>query len=136
MSEDRARRVRAISDKLFSSMSASARLVGWSVAVHGSRSRDLDVVAVPWTEEAVDAYTFLEVMRNTTADTLHCGAVISSESMTGRRLPTIKPHGRRSFVITFIPKRDGQLVEDEQGAHPYIDLSVMDVRMLTQGEPQ
>lgn len=33
---------------------AVARELGWAIGEHGSRERDLDLIAVPWTEEAVD----------------------------------------------------------------------------------
>lgn len=34
-------------------MQAIAREYGWSIAVHGSMVRDYDLIAVPWTKDAV-----------------------------------------------------------------------------------
>jgi hypothetical protein len=39
----------------------AAKEIGYAIAVHGSLERDLDVVAVPWTEEALK-YNYREVM--------------------------------------------------------------------------
>jgi len=35
----------------------SPRDCGYAIAPHGSLARDLDVIAVPWTEDAVSAET-------------------------------------------------------------------------------
>lgn len=69
-----------------------ARLVGWSygyaIAMHGSFTRDLDLIAVPWTEQAQEAN---RVLRNI-------------ESRTGwKRLKeegSSHPHGRLVWTLT------------------------------------
>jgi hypothetical protein len=37
-----------------------ARQVGYAIGEHGTKERDLDLIAVPWTEDAVDIETFLQ----------------------------------------------------------------------------
>lgn len=83
-----------------------ARGVGYAVAVHGSRVRDLDLVAIPWIEDT--AYTPL-MIAETIARALP-GVLQSTK-------PEKKPHGRVGFVIhpQFMWGFD----------HWYIDLSVM-----------
>jgi hypothetical protein len=60
---------------------------GYAVAVHGSRVRDLDLIAVPWTEET--PHTPLGV------------AEIIADAIPGviQGKPEKKPHGRVGFVI-------------------------------------
>jgi len=93
----------------------AVRNQGYAVAVHGSRVRDLDLIAVPWTEET--AHTPLSV------------AEIIAAAIPGfiAGKPEKKPHGRVGFVI-----------------HPlthygfdrwYIDLSVMPRRRKRRKEP-
>lgn len=87
-------------------LSAAARRVGYAVAVHGSMARDLDVVAVPWTDEAVSAEALLAAILAScgfTVDSIHGRSVIG---------PGAKPHGRKAWTIPL----DGGC---------YIDLSVM-----------
>jgi hypothetical protein len=90
-------------------LSEAARSVGYALAVHGSMSRDLDVVAVPWTDEAADPRTLIAALMAI------CGGDLGRVNGAGKRvdLPEAKPHGRLAWVI-FLP-----------GGEAYIDLSVM-----------
>lgn len=95
----------------------AGREVGYSIAVHGSMARDLDVVAIPWTEEAVSAERV--VMHLTVAVN---GRLRNSgrkkpdsdewETVHGSA-PAEKPHGRLGWVIYI----------GDDGL--YIDISVM-----------
>ena len=84
------------------------QLIGWqlgyTLAVHGSLSRDLDIVAAPWIEAAAPAEHLVQAL----ADEMGEGAWY--------RQPSSKPHGRRAWSIHFGTFRN---------AHLYIDLSVM-----------
>lgn len=75
------------------------RDVGYAIAFHGSFNYDLDLVAIPWTDEAVDHETLIQAICNFIGGT----CVDSGSDM---------PHGRRSYIINF-------------GGGPHIDLSVM-----------
>ena len=66
----------------------AARNQGYAVAVHGSRVRDLDLVAIPWTAET--AITALGI-----ADII---AAAIPGLLQGRE-PEKKPHGRLGWVI-------------------------------------
>jgi hypothetical protein len=87
----------------------AARGCGYALTVHGSLARDIDLVAIPWTENADTAPLLVQRL---------CGALSAS---TGRALQmreddwTEKPHGRRAVTI-ILP-----------GMCPEIDLSVMPI---------
>ena len=79
-----------------------ARQHGYALALHGTLAKDLDVLAAPWTEEAVDEGTLVKAL-------VECaGGFIAPGS--GREH---KPHGRMAWAI-HLGRAGG-----------YIDLSVM-----------
>lgn len=82
-------------------IAAIARQFGYAIAVHGSLQRDLDLVAVPWSEAATDAEELVKAICET------AGAFI----IPGQDA-TPKPHGRVAYIL-------------QMGAGLYIDLSVM-----------
>lgn len=69
--------------------------------MHGSLTKDLDVVAIPWTEESADAVLLVEAIRSA------CLGTIVADGATA------KPHGRYAYTI---------LLDDGAG---YVDLSVI-----------
>lgn len=82
---------------------ATAKRLGYAVAVHGSGDRDVDLVAVPWREIAEDPDGLVvEIM----ATIGHC------ELCSGEQ-PTLQAHGRASWSIWL------------HDYSTYIDLSVM-----------
>jgi hypothetical protein len=75
---------------------------GYALALHGSLSRDLDVVAVPWVEGAA------------TGEGLVAALVEAAGGLvTPGRNPTIMPHGRRAWTVHLV------------GNGGYVDLSIM-----------
>jgi hypothetical protein len=104
-------------------LTEAAREVGYALAVHGSMGRDLDLIAVPWTEEAVSAEAL--IMRLLSASGfLHAHLPHRREDATPDQasgdVGAIKPHGRRAWSIHF----DNGL---------YLDVSVMP--RVTTGDP-
>ena len=83
-----------------------AKRLGYAIALHGSFQRDLDVVAIPWTEEAVSAEELAEALRVE----VHGWLVHGKD-----QAPVKKPHGRLAWSI-----------HTEEGVG-YIDLSVMPI---------
>lgn len=96
-----------------------ARKHGYALAIHGTVTRDLDLIAVPWTPEAVDPVSLKDALM------AHIGAV-DYEGLTRRQFPDnpelvrqivegvnnqpdrephdadgacIKPHGRRAWNL-------------------------------------
>jgi hypothetical protein len=84
----------------FVAMAKTARGLGYALGLHGSMQRDLDVIAVPWTEDAADADALVKALADA-----H-GLRVSEDS------PKVKPHGRRAYVLAM-------------GGTFYVDLSVM-----------
>lgn len=81
---------------------AFARTQGYTIAVHGSLERDIDLIAVPWNENAVSCQIFID------AFCAHTKGVIVGTTED-------KPHGRRAYSI------------DIPGWYQLIDLSVTPV---------
>lgn len=83
---------------------------GYALAMHGSFTRDLDLIAIPWTERACDAPHL--VRRFVAAfDDLEVLVKVKGDANQG----TPKPHGRTAWTLTF--KRFGD--------PRFVDLSVM-----------
>lgn len=93
-----------------------ARELGYAIGVHGTLKRDIDLVACPWTTEAVDARTLAEALQAVASE-------INGRASMGWRAdqppefslngcPGHKPHGRLCWTFVL-------------GGGPYIDLSVM-----------
>jgi hypothetical protein len=91
-----------------------ARKFGYAIGLHGSMARDLDIIAVPWTDSAAPAEALIEAIRDAVG-----GNIRNDERTKGNewdestRNPCSKPHGRRAWSIYF------------SGHRFYIDLSVM-----------
>ena len=81
-----------------------AREHGYCLALHGTMARDLDLLAVPWTDEAVPAEELVEALWGRI-----CWISTKDKVVTG---PEDKPHGRRAWCL---PMMGGA----------YMDLSVM-----------
>lgn len=77
---------------------------GYAIGIHGSIQRDLDLIAVPWTEEAVSADQLISKLVDA------CGGFISSDLLTVN--PEFRPHGRMAYAI-------------QLGRGLYVDVSVM-----------
>lgn len=86
--------------KRFYKMKKVARLHGYALTVHGSMRRDLDIVAVPWVEDASDSEILLKDL------------VIAAEGVLQVEPCTTKPHGIKSYNILIM-------------GHLYIDLNII-----------
>jgi hypothetical protein len=66
---------------------------GWAVALHGSLSRDMDIIAMKWEENCTDA----ETMINTIIENCFGDSVVSQYGT--RWVRGEKPHGRTCVAI-------------------------------------
>ena len=82
-------------------ITALAREYGYAIAVHGSLQRDLDLIAVPWSEVATDDETLVLAIARMVG-----GFILDHERAMA------KPHGRKAWTI-------------HMGAGLWIDLGVM-----------
>lgn len=96
---------------IYPALAEKARGLGYALALHGSLKRDLDLIAVPWTDDASDPDALLAAMMATFD--------VSTNNPMG--LPEAKPHGRMCWTIPLW-----------WGA--YIDLAVMPRTMTPNAE--
>jgi hypothetical protein len=100
-----------------------AQKLGYALSIHGSVSRDLDLVAIPWINEAVDEEVLVKAIIDHThaclyPDLLRRNGRLSEDqikqvcSRAENVSPQEKPHGRRSWSLHL-------------DFSAYIDLSVM-----------
>lgn len=96
---------------LYPSLCEVARKHGYALAIHGTVTADLDLIAVPWTEEAVDGEElrdalmahigscgYDDLLRRAGLDEAEVAKVMATKprDVTGAQL---KPHGRRAWNL-------------------------------------
>lgn len=86
---------------------AVARYHGYAVGVHGTLARDIDLIAVPWTDEAVAAELLADAIAGAVV-----GLILQPADDEVRGSPTLKPHRRLAWSIYGV-------------LGTYIDLSIM-----------
>lgn len=98
--------------QLLPKIKEAAKGLGYALAIHGSMKRDLDIVAVPWIENAAEPKDLVEVIAKA-VDGLVIGTGKDCSFERGVVCdPTQQPHGRLSWNICW-------------GGYPHIDLSIM-----------
>jgi hypothetical protein len=83
---------------------------GYALALHGSMSRDLDVIAVPWTDDADKPEKLVKAFRRFIIE--------KAKVHYGVPQPIQKPHGRNAYV--FHIGHEGH----------YLDVSIMPLKKL------
>lgn len=114
-------RCRNIYERLIDPLRACARSMGYALGVHGTLSRDIDLIAVPWVSWAASPKE-LVVAIQATAARVNSGIAIESDHRTAANpvyffegTPGSKPHGRLAWTFHL-------------GGGPYLDLSVIPPR--------
>lgn len=79
---------------------------GWALGLHGSLNSDMDIMAMPWTAEAVPAAELIQALLNCFDDSIW--------KEKEYKPFTHKPHGRIVYTISIF-------------ADFYLDISIMDV---------
>lgn len=85
-------------------MMDAANKCGYALGLHGSLNRDLDLIAAPWTEEAVTSDQLVTKL------TQACGGWIDQGCLSIN--PEFRPHGRIAYTV-------------QLGRGLYFDISVM-----------
>lgn len=85
---------------------------GYALGIHGTLGRDLDLIAVPWVQDAESHDKLAEAIR------IEIGG-FDEQRLYFRKTPEPKPHGRIAYSF--------YLTENDAKRHtlPYIDLSIM-----------
>jgi hypothetical protein len=73
---------------LYPELATLARAHGYALAVHGTLGRDMDLICIPWTEQACEPITLVEAITTTFAVRQVGGP------------PTRKPHGREAWTLS------------------------------------
>ena len=82
---------RSLLDAILPAVREAARFKGYAVAVHGSLKRDIDLIAIAWTDEAVPAAEVVAAVKGA------IGGVLGNCITIGE--PGQKPHGRIAFTL-------------------------------------
>ena len=121
---------RPLYDQLIDPLRDVARRLGYAIGVHGTLKRDIDLIACPWTRDAVSARCLVKAIQAKAREVIgyaepHWAEKRSSNSTYFRNgcsgfaegvgRMSAKPHGRRCWTFHLLRSQDG----------PYIDLSVM-----------
>lgn len=83
---------RVLLEAVLPTIRSAARNQGYAVAVHGSLDRDIDLIAVPWREGAMNADSLLETIRGAIT------GVVGNCTKHGEAW-TNKPHGRMATTL-------------------------------------
>lgn len=87
-----------------------ARESGYAIGLHGSMTRDLDLIAAPWTKKAVSSETLALRIEKAVCKYRFIRSYKQLRKVVATYKP--KPHGRIAYVIM-------------TGQRTYIDLSVL-----------
>lgn len=82
---------RSILDAVLPAIRAAALFKGYAVAVHGSLKRDIDLIAVAWTDQACPVDDLVHTIKGAIAGVL--GNCITLGE------PSKKPHGRVAYTL-------------------------------------
>lgn len=92
-----------------------ARANGYNLLVHGSLRRDLDLLAVPWVDKAIQAKKLAKLLH------VACIGKDSPYLLNRYELSDTKPHNRLTIVLMI--GNHGKSIRKPQAV--YIDLGIM-----------
>lgn len=113
----------------FEALKEIAKNFGYNLVLHGSLNRDLDLIAIPWTEELGDKDQMVDEFSKILGGTvLMVGRSVENEE--GYRFSS-KPHGRVVYIINI--NRDikykfnglKSTIEEYSDPQYYIDISII-----------
>lgn len=111
-SPDKLAKVRAMSRRIVRIARPAAKALGYAIGLHGSLERDVDLIAVPWAEDAAEPLAVVKAIQDAITDEI--GICYRSKE------PEAKPHGRFAWTLYF-----HGAVSTTNGAFPFVDLSVL-----------
>lgn len=86
-------------ERLLPPMREAALGFGYAIAVHGSLARDVDLVAIPWTESAADPDVLVESLVGVVRGVVGRAYTHKGKRKSDRFAWAEKPHGRRAVLI-------------------------------------
>ena len=106
---------------LYPAICEVAREHGYALCIHGTLSRDMDLLAVAWTDEAAPAIDLVKAIADKLNGKMGMAAKANGDGTfteVSAWEPSKKPHGRLAWSICL---RDFAW----NGTNPFIDLSVI-----------
>ena len=101
---------------LYPLLASTANKLGYALAIHGSMTKAMDLIAIPWVEDAADEQALVDaVVEAVSGEQPLAGQFDASQNKwvtVNLKEPSQKPHGRKVWTIIL-----------KGGA--YIDLGVM-----------
>jgi hypothetical protein len=82
---------RSILDSILPVIREAAKFKGYAIAVHGSLKRDIDLIAVAWTDQAAPVDDLVRVIQGSVS------GVLGNCILLGE--PGKKPHGRVAYTL-------------------------------------
>lgn len=98
---------------LYQNLRLTAYKEGYALTLHGSLQKDLDVVAIPWTEECSNHEILAKALCDSANGFISNGSRLINGVYEKVEEPQKKPHGRLCYII-HLGSNGG-----------YIDLSIM-----------
>lgn len=83
--------IRSLLDAILPAIRTVALANGYAVAVHGSLKRDIDLIAVAWTDQAIAAPDLVQAVRGAVAGVTGRCIILGELSE--------KPHGRVAYTL-------------------------------------
>lgn len=99
-------------------ISKLVREYGYACTIHGSCKRDLDLVLIPWVENAISPNEILKIIETETGLVFQTAGSYSD----GTYSPEIRPFGRKTWVALLMSDDNRHSTDDNRS---YIDLSIM-----------
>ncbi|MBW8814054.1 MAG: hypothetical protein JF588_11570 [Caulobacterales bacterium] len=87
------RKVRALARRLMRPLRERARICGYALAEHGSMERDIDLVAIPWRQDAMTPEQLASHLRLVLDKLYPIGLEVTPETAAHG-----KPHGRKCWA--------------------------------------
>lgn len=111
-------KIKALCTQLVPAIRSAGIGCGYCIVVHGSQERDLDIVAIPWVDDASDPIDLVK----TIVAVLNKAGILSPWYYPNPDSWTKKPHGRLAFNMI---SNSDNLITCKAGAFPFIDLSII-----------
>lgn len=85
--------VKALARRIVRPLRERARAIGYALCIHGSLERDIDLVAVPWTPQALAPEELANSLKQVLSKLYPIGLEVGPSDEPAKR----KPHGRQCW---------------------------------------
>lgn len=100
---------------LYTILATKSKEYGYALALHGSMQRDLDIIAIPWIDNAAEPIELIRALEQISGG-FCVPRTTTNGVVTPPYDPVLKPHGRMAWSIA---------LSNNGPKGPYIDISVV-----------